>query len=344
MKLIKYIFLLLLSVVIGSVVYVAISDGKFYIEESKIIDAPDELLFSIINEYRTWEKWGPWMDQTDDMIISYTNTTSGKGASYSWKSKSKGDGSMLTEEASPFSSISQKITFITPFGESNSDVFWKLEKIEEKKTKVTWGMKGTQSFFEKAYWITQDSTLSQNIKPMYHKGLSNLDTYVQEKMKIHTLSIDGVTEHKGGFYMHNATTSSIEDIPKKMNQMIPAVKAYMSQNNLPQTGTPFTIYNEINKEQGTAIFSIAIPTSDLIVTPPKSSILCSALPKQKVVKATLTGDYKYLPEAWIKSYKYISENNLEIETSSPVFEIYKINPDIQPNPAKWITELFIPIK
>ncbi|MHA7058250.1 SRPBCC family protein [Aquimarina sp. M1] len=344
MKIIKYLFFLLLLVVIGGGVYIAMTNGNFQIEESKVIDAPDELLFNTINEYKTWEEWGPWMDDSDDMIVEYANQTSGNGASYSWKSETQGDGSMKTIKVAPFTSINQKITFITPMGESNSDVYWKFEKLEDKKTKVTWGMKGEQSFMEKAFWMTQDSTLSQSLRPMYQEGLENLQAFVNKKMKEYSVHVDGVTEHRGGYYMYIATASPIADVSEKMAQMLPAVMSYIRQNNLPQTGMPFTIYNEFNEEQGTAIYSTGIPVREEVVTPADSNILCGSLPQQKVVKTTLKGDYTNLKEAWDAGYKYIEDNGLEPNAESPAFEVYRTDPSIQPNPAEWITEIYIPIK
>ncbi|WP_062059770.1 SRPBCC family protein [Aquimarina longa] len=344
MKIVKYLFFLLLLVLIGGAVYVATIDGEFQVEESKVINAPDELLFTTINEYRTWEKWGPWMDESDDLIMQYPDKTSGEGASYSWKSETQGDGKMETKKIAPFSSIDQNITFITPMGESNSEVYWKFEKIEGRKTKVTWGMKGNQSFMEKAFWATQDSTVSQMLKPMYARGLEKLDAFVSEEMKKYAINVDGVTEHGGGFYMYSATASSITAIPEKMAQMLPAVSSYMKENNLPQTDMPFTLYNEYNEEQGTAIFSTGIPTRDKVVTPKTSSILCDFLPRQKAVKTTLKGDYANLKEAWETAYKYIGENNLEPNTESAPFEVYRIDPEVRPNPSEWITEIYIPVK
>jgi effector-binding domain-containing protein len=344
MKIVKYLFFLLLLVIIGGSVYVATIDGKFQAEESRVIDAPDELLFATINEYRTWEKWGPWMDESDDFVMEYPEKTSGEGASYSWKSETQGDGKMETVKVSPFTSIDQNITLVTPMGESKSNVYWKFEKIEGKKTKVTWGMKGEQSFMAKAYWATQDSTVSQMLRPMYQRGLEKLDVFVNEKMKQYSIHVDGITEHGGGFYMYSATASSIAVIPEKMKEMIPAVDTYMKQNNLPQTGMPFTLYNEYNEEQGTAIFSTAIPTRDKVVTPKESAVLCDFLPRQKVVKTTLKGDYNNLKEAWGAGYKYISENNLELNTESVPFEVYRVESTLQPNPAEWVTEIYIPIK
>ncbi len=344
MKIIKYLFFLLLLIIIGGAVYIATIDGQYQVEESRVIDAPDELLFNTINEYRTWDKWGPWMDESDDLIMEYPEKTSGEGASYSWKSETQGDGKMKTEKVFPFNTIDQKITFITPMGESVSDVYWKFEKVEGKKTKVTWGMKGEQSFMEKAFWVTQDSTLSQMLRPMYRRGLEKLDAYSKEEMKKYSVHVDGVTEHGGGFYMYSATASSIAVIPEKMAQMLPAVSSYMKENNLVQTGMPFTIYNEYNEEQGTAIFSTAVPTRDKVVTPKESAILCDFLPRQKVVKTTLKGDYANLKEAWESAYKYITDNSLEADATSPAFEVYRAGPGLAPNPADWITEIYVPIK
>jgi len=309
MKIIKYLFFLILLIIVGGAVYLATIDGKFQIEESRIIEAPDELLFNIADEYRTWEKWGPWMDESDDLIMEYPSITKGEDASYSWKSETQGDGKMKTEKSVPFSSLDQKITFVTPLGESNSDVYWKFEKIESKKTKVTWGMKGKQTFMEKAFWATQDSTFSQNLRPMYRKGLEKLDTYANKLMSKYTIYSDGVTEHAGGFYMYSATASSIDEMSEKMSQTFPILYNYMNQNNLPQTGMSFTIYNTLSEEQGTAIYSMAIPTRDKVVTPKDSNVLCDFLPKQKVAKTTLKGDYSNMKEAWQTAYKYIAEND-----------------------------------
>ena len=87
MKIIKYLFFLLLLVLVVGAVYVATIDGDYQVEESKVINAPDELLFDTLTYYRTWEDWGPWMDESDDMIITYADKLSGPGAYYSWKSE-----------------------------------------------------------------------------------------------------------------------------------------------------------------------------------------------------------------------------------------------------------------
>lgn len=342
MKIVKYIFFLLLLALIGGSVYIATKDGNYDVAESKVIDAPYELLFTTVNEFKTWEKWGPWMDMSDDMKMNYPEVTSGEGGSYSWTSKTQGDGSMKTTKSVPHTEIDQDITFITPLGESKGEVYWKFEKLDPKKTKVTWGMKGEQTFMEKAFWAFQDSTLVQSMRPMYQKGLQNLDTFVSKKMMEHSVKVEGPTEHGGGFYMYVATASAMEAIPEKMTEMFPLVYTYVQKNNLPQTGVPFTIYNEINEQLGTAIYSTAIPVRDRVITPSDSNVLCDFMPRQQVIKTVLKGDYSYLKEAWEATMKYLEENNLQRAEKGAPFEVYATDPTVQPNPAEWITELYVP--
>lgn len=345
MKVLKYLLLIIALIVIGGAVFFSTKDGKFQVEESLVIDAPDELIFNTVNEFKTWEKWGPWMDNSDDLIISYPSQTSGQGAFYSWKSEIQGDGNIKTMATHPFTSIDQKITFYPPIvGETSSDVYWKFEKIEPKKTKVTWGMKGEQGLMEKIFWMTQDSTLSQNLRPMYKEGLEKLDENVKTQMQAFTINVDGKTEHGGGFYMYSATASAISAIPQKTGEMLPAVQAYISNNKLPQTGMPFTIFNEFNEEQSTAIYSVGIPVREKVTTPENSNVLCDFLPRQIAIKTTLKGDYTNLKAAWDTALKYIAENGYDIDDQVPPFEVYKIGPRLQPNPAEWVTEIYIPIK
>lgn len=343
MKFLKYLFFLLLIVAIGASVYVATLDGDYQVEDSRVINAPAQLIFNEVNELKSWEQWGPWQEDDPNIVMSFPEKTSGVGASYSWKGETAPDGSIKTIDVIPNKSIDQTIVFDTPLGKSQSDVYWTFEEVEGG-TKVTWGMKGSQSFKDKAFWATQDSTYSQVIRPMFPRGLENLDELVKEKMASYNINVDGITQHGGGFFMYNTTAAAISDVGIKMAQMMPQVFSYMQENNIPMTGSPMTIYEQWDLTNGTTIFSSAIPTSTKVITPVGSPVLCGFMPSQKVVKTTLKGDYKNLQEAWAAANKYIVDNELEKDENAKDFEIYRTDPNTVPNPADWVTEIYIPIK
>lgn len=342
MKIFKYLFFLLLIFIIGASIYIATKDGKFQVEQKQMIAAPQEVAFNEVNDFTTWKNWEPWSAEATDMIINYGEKTSGNGASYSWSSEEMGDGSITTIKANPYTSIDQEITFKTPFGESTSEVYWEFQQSGDS-TLVTWGMKGEQSFMEKAAFTFQKQSLNEMMNPMFKKGLDNLQESLKEKMETYSINVDGVTQHGGGYYMYVTTASKISQVSDRMTKMINEVGNYMDQNNIEKVGNPFILYNQWNEDAGTAIYSAAYSTPSEVVTPAESTVLTGFMPNQRTLKTTLKGDYKNLKEAWDSAYQYIQENGLTADPNAQPFEVYVNGPMDSANPAKWITHIYIPL-
>lgn len=342
MKIFKYLLFLLLIFIIGASIYIATKDGDFQIEQEQMMAAPQQVVFNEVNNLTTWEKWEPWSQESDDMIINYGEKTSGEGASYSWNSEEMGEGNITTTSVKPYTSIDQKITFITPFGESESQVYWQFEK-QGDSTLVTWGMKGEQSFMEKAAFAFQDESLSDMMLPMFKKGLDNLQENISEKMETYSVNVQGLTQHGGGYYMYITTASKIPQVSERMGDMISQVSTFMDENSIEKQGAPLVLYNQWNEEQGTAIYSAGYFTPSEVVTPTDSKVLNGYLPKQRALKTTLKGDYKNLKEAWDSAYIYLDRNGLQADNNSQPFEVYVNGPDDSANPADWVTHIYIPV-
>ncbi len=128
-----------------------------------------------------------------------------------------------------------------------------------------------------------------------------------------------------------------------MGKQFASIVAFMGQNNIAINGMPFTIYQDMNMENNTVIMSNALPVNEKVIITGDTDILCDYMPKMKVLKATLKGNYTYLSEAWKKTMAYITEKDLE-QTNYKPFEFYITDPGDFPNPADWITEIYIPIE
>jgi effector-binding domain-containing protein len=343
MKLLKYLFFILLIGIIGFTIYVATLDGDFHVEESLTVEAPPEMLFDEVNNYETWSDWAPWAEKFPNMIVDYPGKTAGEGAQYSWKTENM-QGNMTTTKVVPGKTIEQKAVYNTPVGESTHQVYWNFEETENG-TKITWGIKGDQGFMEKAYGLTQDSTMTEKLRPMMKAGLENLSTNVKKAMEEYSINVDGLTQHSGGFYMYMTTAS--RNAPKalsaKIGRILPQVHLYMEENQIAMTGSPMTVYNQIDEQNGTVIISCGIPTSNRIITTPESEVLCGFLPSQNAIKTTLRGNYKHLPEAWEAAKSYIAENGYAMPGNAQPFEVYVTDPGETQNPAEWVTEVYIPV-
>ncbi len=338
MKAAKYIIIILLIIIIGSCTYVAVQPNNYDITRTRTINAPAAVIFNNVNDFKNWESWSPWIEREPTIKITYPEQTSGIGGSYSWEGKD-GIGTMKTLMASPYDSISQEMQFEN-FPPSN--VYWKFDKTE-KGTNVTWGMKSDNVPFLLKFFALFNGGMDNMIGPDYERGLEKLDSLIIESMSKYEVAINGVTEHGGGFYLYKTTNANNSNISQTMGQQYGAIGMYMGQHNIAMNGMPFTIYHDMNFENSTVIMSNAIPVTEKITITGNSDIQCGYQPKQKVLKTTLKGNYTNLPKAWQAAMKHLANNNLEQSTEKP-FEIYTNDPGDFPNPANWITEIYIPLK
>ncbi len=342
MKIIKYLFFLFLIAIIAGAIYIATKDGEYHVEETIIVKAPAPVVFNEVNNYYNWESWGPWRNETDDVIVKYNSEIRGEGAGFSWKSEELGEGNIVTNKVLTDNLIEQDVVHNPSFAESESDMYWRFEEVDNG-TKVTLGMSGSQSFREKLAFALKDYSISDLISPRFSRTLQELDSSLVNKMSVYSINVDGVTTHGGGFYMYNTTASRINQVPVRMKQMVTDVRNYMELNNISQLRDPFVLYNSWDEQNDSAIYSVGIFTPSLVITPADSNVLNGMMPTQEVVKTTLKGDHENLKEAWDVAYQYIEENNLRADEESQPFEVYRTSPDSTLNPANWVTEIYIPL-
>lgn len=339
MKILKYLVFLILIVVIAGAVYFGTQDGSFDLSETKTINAPVSLVFNKVNDYKSWEHWGPWKKEDSTMIFSYPEKTTGEGASYSWTGMM--DGSMKTTSVTENKEILQDLSLLTPAGERNPKVYWKFEETNEG-TKVTWGMKGEHTFMDKVYYGLSGMDFDGDMKKMHEDGLHGIAESVAEDMKKYHIKLEGIKEYGGGYYMFTSAASKTTELSEKMGPMYGKILAFMQQNGIKQNGMPFTIYNEWNAENQTTIFSTAIPIKEKVVVT-EGDVLCGYMPPLTAVKTILTGNYENLGEAHGKAEEYIKEKSLLKNPEHPMFEVYANDPGLFPNPADWITEIYHPV-
>lgn len=341
MKTFKYLLLLLLIVIIGFSIYIATQQNSYSVIRTKVVKAPIQMVYDNVNDYKNWPTWSPWIELEPNATLTYGEKTSGVGGSYSWNGEDLGEGSMETLETNTPDSIKQKITFIKPW-ESESDIYWKFTPVSDG-TEVTWGMKGNMDFMMKAA-MAFGGGMEEKIGPDYERGLFKLDSVLQVDMKKYSVNVNGITTHGGGYYLYNTTSCKIDELSAKMQEMMPKVGMYVQKNNISMAGMPFSLYHKYDVENNAVIFSCAVPVIEKVITDAESGIQTGMLTPFKSVKITLKGNYDNLRKAWEAGYKYIETNELEVLAGTPALEVYANDPGKFPNPADWITEIYIPIK
>ena len=337
MRIVKVIVIVLVIIFIGSCGYVALQPNSYDIYRTKTIKAPAQLLFTEVNDFKNWEDWSPWVEKDNSIEISYPEQTSGVGGSYSWTSDD-GNGTMKTVMVSPYDSISQQMQF-EDFPPSN--VYWHFKTTTEG-TEVTWGMKANDMPFLLKLFAVINGGMDKMVGPDYERGLEKLDSIVIDDMKKYEVTIEGIKEYGGGFYLYTTTNATNENISAKMAQEYGKIGMFMGKHGIQMNGMPLTVYHDMNMEDGTVIMSNGIPVSERINIKDDSGVLCGYIPKTTVLKTILKGNYTNLSNAWEQSMQYLNENNI-LQSELKPFEIYTNDPGNFPNPADWTTEIYIPI-
>jgi len=338
MKALKYILFIILILFIGLAIYFAVQPNSFKVERSRTINAPAAVIYNNISDYKNWESWSSWIEAKPETIITLADKTNGVGGSYSWEDED-GVGTMKTVDAKPHTSMAQEMQF-ADFPVNN--VNWNLQPNEDGSTEVTWSIEGKDLPFGFKAYTTVMGGMEKLIGPHYERSLEKLDSIVIKSMKTYSVSVEGLTQHGGGFYLYNTTSCKMSDFKNKMQEMLPKVGAYAITNNITMAGKPFVIYHKWDPENDAVMFSCCIPTTSKIIST-EADIITGQLEPFKAVKTVLKGNYENLQEAWKKTMTYIQTNNLEQLETGPMIESYVTDPMAAPNPADWITEIYIAV-
>lgn len=71
-----------------------------------------------------------------------------------------------------------------------------------------------------------------------------------------------------------------------------------------------------------------------------ASAACRTLPAQQVVTTTLRGSYELMPRAMEALGRHVADHALQV---GPMFNIYRLGPAEDPDPANWVTDVYFPV-
>ncbi|MBP0905534.1 GyrI-like domain-containing protein [Mariniflexile gromovii] len=340
MKVFKYIAFLLLIAIIGTAIYISVQPNTFEVSRTRTMKAPAAVIYNNVIDFKNWKDWSSWVEADPNMKITYPNQTKGVGGSYTWEDKD-GVGTMKTMEAIANAFIKQQMQ-IAEF--PASDITWVFQPNNDGSTDVTWTISGKDlPFGFKAYNVFTGG-MDKQIGPHYERSLEKLDSIVVAEMKKYSITVNGITNHSGGYYLYNTTSCKISELESKIDDMLPKVIAYAKKNHINIAGTPFINYMKWDEENNAVIFSCCIPTAEQVITAEGDDIITGKMESFKAVKTTLKGNYSHLKEAWETAMAYIPKNGLEFAENGPMIETYLNDPTNTPNPADLLTEIYIAVK
>jgi effector-binding domain-containing protein len=332
MKILKYIFLLLLLCGVAGFVFIATQPGEYTITKSKEISAPKDVVFNFVNDYKNWNLWNSNIDSTTSKELfsedSKTYTISNENETIIYE-KLK----LYTSD-----SISQKLTQ----DNLTHNLVWKFTPTE-KGTLLSCEMRGTMTLKQKVFSVLQGG--AQNyLGDDIQNSLTNIDKYLSNQLNKFNIKIYGLVTKEGTLFIKQIDSSSIKNFSSISRKKVPELIKFAKENSINYTEAPFVLFDHWNTTNNNTKFSICLPVKEEIITSEGSDVFGGELFEFRAVKVTLTGDYSHISKAWEEGLKYIERNKLSIDLNGSYVEAYKVSAPNEKEPSKWVTEIYIPIK
>jgi predicted transcriptional regulator YdeE len=336
MRILKYLFLLVLLSFVGLTVFLATQKGDFEVTKSRIIKTQKTTTFDYVNDFRNWETFCSWLKDDGDIVYNYPAKTIGKGGSYSWQGNDN-EGKINTYFVKENDSLAQNMEL----NGITTTLSWTF-KDTVGGTKTTLHSKGKMSVIAKIKVFFQGGIVS-TLGSQYELSLRNLDKTLDYEMKKYSIKVNGVIQRKSGFYLKQTVTCKLKSLSKNIRIMMPKMVYFFKKNKIPMNGKPFVLYDKYDLPNNIVTFSVCGPVQDSVSIMPGSDMSAGKLDAFTSLKTTLVGDYSHSKEAWNKAYKYIQDNGLKENFAGHHVEVYTRTIDQVKNPSMWITEIYIPV-
>ena len=336
MRILKYIFLLIILAFIGVTVYIATQKGDFSVSKSMVIHSPKSIVFDYVNDYKNWETFGSWMTKNNGIAFTYPAKTMGAGAYFSWQ-KDNDEGFIKTFYVKENDSLVQKGNF----NGTTATLHFKF-KDTVGGTKITIHSTGKMDLFTKINTFFSGG-MANLFTDAFEKSLRNLDKTLDYEMKTYSIKVNGIVQRNSGYCLKQTVTCKIKSLSKNIKIMMPRMVHFFKKNQLAMAGKPFVQYELYDVANGIVTFSVCVPTTKQIFVTSGSDVTSGEIIPFTCLKTTLTGDYSHTQEAWAKARKHITDNGFKENFAGKYTEVYIKTIDDIKQPSKWVTEIHIPV-
>ncbi len=337
MRILKYIFLLLLLVFVALSVYLFTQKGAYSVNQKLVIQLPKTTLFNYVNDYRNWDEFHAVLVKDSTTKVDFSTISVGVGATMDWENAS-GEGSFKTSSFVQNDSIVQK----AEWHGNTLQSYW-VFKETSKGTEVTWNIAGNLDFKAKLYRFFSKG-FDSDIQSTMKATLVNLNQLLTEELNDYTITVEGVRTVNEVFYLQQKSVSTIPDFYAKVFQLFPKMHLFFEENSITKVGHPMVIFDSFDIPGNKVSFNICLQIPEEIFTSPESEITCGKRETYQALKVTLKGDYSHSKEAWDKGFAYMQANNLQESETGSYMEVYVKSSTQTHRPSEWITEIYIPLK
>lgn len=337
MSLIKRLSLILLIIFMSIFVISFILPSTVKVERKIVISASSELVFKQVNELKNWKNWTVWAEK-DSTIYgiprSYSNPSNGVGATFNWKSTNDevGEGKLKITKSQPLEVIEATLDFDA--GEALS--YWNFQE-KDDLIEVTWGINIDLGINPLSKWF--GLFMKDDLAADVEKGLQKLKTYTENLPQINSGVVTKKFIDKPQWFLSIRDTVDGSEIGTIHSKLFSEISLFMENNKISDDLSPLVIYYSWSDTLVDLEAGILLKDSIQITS---NRVKLNKIRVGNVVTATHYGSYDRIPETYFSINEWMRKN--EVQVIGAPYEIYIVDPSLEQNPDKWVTEIYFPIK
>ena len=128
------------------------------------------------------------------------------------------------------------------------------------------------------------------------------------------------------------------ELGMRLAQVLPRAFQHAMKSGAQATGMPFTRYLRVAGEQ--LSIEAGVPVTKTVAA--NGDVVASELPGGRAVKTVHVGPYDTLPATHAALKAWATSNGEKPRDDA--WEIYVTDPSTQPDPQKWETEVYLPLR
>ena len=310
----------------------------FDVKKETVVEASCDAVYDFVSNFSNWKVWSPWLCQEPECPVDIIGNPGTSSHKQSWDGKLIGTGEMQLKAVERGKKLDYTLSFVKPW-KSTAAVEILFDAVDERKTRVVWKMKSSLPIF--LFWMRKQ--MSALIGMDYERGLLMLKDYFEHGEVLTESRRKGVGEREGFFYLGVRRVTSIECMPKKMEDDYGALRQAVEEGKVSEPDFLLSIsykYDMVNCEcEFTAAYGYHH-------SPKKFNLKDYELKEVKAHRALQVlhkGAYRYLGNAWSTLIGLSRAKKLKSSKSIPMYEVYLNTPEEVPE-HELETELVFPLR
>ncbi|MBU2651943.1 MAG: GyrI-like domain-containing protein [Bacteroidetes bacterium] len=305
--------------------------GKYYIERSVVINADKEIIFDQFCDYNNWENWTPWGKELDSAATIEFIGSCEEGAIQKWDGEIMGNGEMMITRLIPYEIMEYELKFDGGKYRSQGSMF--LEP-EEEGYRVTWTDEGDLGYNPITRYM--GLMIDGMMGPDFEKGLNKLKEVAEGMPDFPDIE---VTEVEPVIALSITDSSTLDQMGMKMAELYELLSGYITARKANITGPAYCVFHSWDPE-GHTVIEAGFPVDKEL--PEKLNMKSTLTPGGKALKSLFIGPYDQSEAVYMAMDKYLKHNKLEM--AGGPWEVYLNDPVTEPDPNKWETLIYFPIK